>query len=71
MAHITHEAAPRGNMIAEFFNGLIEGLARIAESNHRLKEVERLNALSDEALAKRGLRREDIARHVFRDVFYV
>ncbi len=71
MAHITHDAAPRGNIIADFFNGMIEGLARIAENNHRLKEIERLNAMSDDALSKRGLRREDIARHVFRDVFYV
>ena len=30
-----------------------------------------MKALSDEELAKRGLRREDIPRHVFRDLFYV
>ena len=71
MAHITHEAAPRGNFIADMFNGFIEGLARIAESNHRLKEIERLSAMSDADLARRGLKREEIARHVFRDVFYV
>ncbi|EBA10345.1 hypothetical protein [Sagittula stellata] len=71
MAHITHESAPRRNVLADMFNGMMEGLARIAESSHRMKELERLQAMSDEQLAKRGLKREDIARHVFRDVMYV
>ncbi len=34
----------------------------------RSEEFERLNAMSDAQLAKMNLRREDIARHVFRDV---
>lgn len=71
MAHITHEGAPRRNVLADMFNGMMEGLARIAESSHRMKEIERLHAMSDADLAKRGLKRDEIARHVFRDVFYV
>lgn len=34
----------------------------------RSEEFQRLNDMSDARLAEMGLRREDIARHVFRDV---
>lgn len=71
MAHITHDAAPRGNFLTDMFNGMIEALARVAESSHRMKEIERLNAMTDAQLAARGLTRESIAHHVFRDVYYV
>lgn len=33
----------------------------------RTDQIEALNALSDAQLAARGLRREDIVRHVYRD----
>lgn len=36
-----------------------------------MAELERLNAMSDAELAEIGIRREDIARVVFRDVLYV
>jgi uncharacterized protein YjiS (DUF1127 family) len=52
-------------------DGLTRGLGRIAETNWRIREAERLNALSDEALASKGIRREDIVRHVFRDVYWM
>lgn len=35
------------------------------------REVERLSALSDAELARRGLRREDIARHAFSRLFHL
>ncbi|WP_420863123.1 DUF1127 domain-containing protein [Algirhabdus cladophorae] len=41
------------------------------EANGRMARVEALQALSDEQLAAKGLRREDIARHVFSDIFDV
>ncbi|MCL3881830.1 DUF1127 domain-containing protein [Marivita sp. GX14005] len=57
-----------------FFSGLLDGITRgfvrIAEANWRAREVSRLYALSDEALAQKGLKREDIPHHVFRDVFW-
>ena len=44
----------------------------LAETNSRVKAIEHLNTLSDAQLAERGIKtREDIARHVFRDLFYV
>jgi len=46
-------------------------LVAIGEAHPRLRRVEALQRLSDEQLAARGLKREDIVRHVFRDVFYL
>jgi hypothetical protein len=58
-----------------FFSSLIDGLTRgftqVAEANSRIREVERFQAMSDTALAARGLKREDIVQHVFRDVFWL
>ncbi|WP_293449006.1 DUF1127 domain-containing protein [Planktotalea sp.] len=44
------------------FNSMIEGRMRSSEFEH-------YNSMSDDKLAKIGLRREDIARHVFRDLY--
>ena len=44
-------------------------LARSMERQSRLDEVRRLEALSDAELAARGIRREAIVPHVFRDRF--
>ena len=43
----------------------------IAENDHRIKKVDFLNGLSDAELAKRGIRREDIVRHVFADAMMI
>lgn len=43
----------------------------IGESNSRMRAVEQLNRMSDAQLAARGLKREDIVQHVFRDTYYV
>ncbi|MFY0632441.1 MAG: DUF1127 domain-containing protein [Vannielia sp.] len=53
------------------FNAVFTGLVAMAEANPRMKAVNRLSAMSDEELAARGLKREDIVRHVFRDIYYV
>lgn len=58
-----------------FFSNLIDGLTRgltqVVDANSRVREVERLQALSDETLAQKGLKREDIVRHVFRDLYWM
>lgn len=41
-------------------------LVRLSESNVRVRELERLSALSDAELDKIDLAREDIVRHVYR-----
>ena len=43
----------------------------IYQANHRMHHVERLKAKSDAELKELGLRREDIARHVFNDSLYL
>jgi hypothetical protein len=57
--------------LAAPFNAIGNALIRLAESNSRVKEANHLNGLSDAELAKRGIRRSDIAHHVFKDVYYV
>ncbi len=37
----------------------------------RVRSAQALQALSDAELAKRGLKRDEIVMHVFRDVFYL
>lgn len=54
-----------------FIDGFVAGLVRIADSNSKYRQMQALMALSDAQLADRGLRREDIARYVFRDQLYL
>ncbi|MGJ8603436.1 MAG: DUF1127 domain-containing protein [Marivita sp.] len=64
-----HDEKP--GFFTRLLNGLSEGFVQVAEANIRIREVERLQALSDETLAAKGLKREDIVRYVFRDVLYM
>ena len=70
MADITY-TAPRRSLFAGVLHAIGDFFTLITESNWRVREAERLQAMSDAQLAARGMRREDIARHVFRDLFYV
>lgn len=40
-------------------------------AQNRFARIEALRAMSDEELAKRGTRRDDIVNHVMRDLFIV
>lgn len=55
----------------EFFASLGQGFNAYLERRCRTEEIERLNAKSDEELAKMGLNRRDIPRYVFRDMLYL
>ncbi len=59
------------SILAKPFRFIGGVLVAIAEANSRQEEVQRLAAMSDEQLAKRGLKREDIVRYVFRDAMIV
>jgi hypothetical protein len=50
------------------FSALGLALVAIPETNRRIAAMQRLQEKSDAELAARGLRREDIARHVFIDM---
>ncbi len=76
MAYITN-TAPLAWPLA-VFNGLGRAFQTVYMAlamNHtfdsRFQEIQKLNALSDEELAARGLTRDRIAHHVYRDLFVV
>lgn len=74
MAHYTTDHAafgPATNPIGRFFAAIGNAMVAMSTANSRVHQVERLQAMSDEELSLRGLRREDIARHVFRDVIWM
>ncbi|GAA0288636.1 P-loop NTPase family protein [Rhodovulum strictum] len=50
---------------------VLDALVRVMEHHPRTRQIERLNALSDEDLAARGLTRQDVVRHIFRDRYYL
>lgn len=56
-----------GHALKSVANSFIEMLVSIAEASPRLRQIELLQAMSDEELASLGLRRDQIARYVFRN----
>jgi len=74
MAHITANA-PAGASVqsafGRFFSALGNGLVAMAENNSKMKQIRALEALSDADLAKRGIKREDIARHVLSPGYWI
>ncbi|KQI67527.1 hypothetical protein AN189_15295 [Loktanella sp. 3ANDIMAR09] len=57
--------------LAAFGRGLSRGMEAYAHRKSRIDQMERLNAKTDAELAEMGLRRQDIARHVFADLMNV
>ncbi|WP_368183772.1 DUF1127 domain-containing protein [Aestuariibius sp. HNIBRBA575] len=53
------------------FRAIGNAIMYLSENNSRVKEVERLQNLSDDKLAKMGLERSDIVAHVFRAHMYI
>ncbi|MEM8801349.1 MAG: DUF1127 domain-containing protein [Pseudomonadota bacterium] len=66
-------ARPLGALfsVKKFFESLFLSMSVAASYDTRLNEIERLQRLSDEALASMDLKRDEIVRHVYRDLFYV
>lgn len=54
------------NLFVRIWTALCAG----AERHSRRDQIVRLEMLSDRELAERGIRRDEIARHVYRDLFY-
>ena len=63
----THVADERRSL----FTTVIDGLARIMENHPQTRQLEKLNRMSDEELAARGVTRHDVIRHIFRDRYYL
>ncbi|MGR3502664.1 DUF1127 domain-containing protein [Pseudaestuariivita sp.] len=72
MAYVSSNAADRsGNVVVNALSAFGNWLISISESSEKARRIEALSNMSDAELAARGLKREDIARHVFRDHYYV
>jgi len=54
-----------------FFASIGQGFNTYVERRSRVGQIEALNAKSDKELSAMGLKREDIAQHVYRDLFYI
>ncbi|MHA6346441.1 DUF1127 domain-containing protein [Roseivivax sp. CAU 1761] len=65
------QAPARGNPFRALLSRIGSFFVLVAESNSRYRRVEFLSSLSDAELEARGIRREDIVRHVFADQMYV
>jgi len=62
---VANAASTAFSAIGRFLRRIAESSGRVAALNNRVRQAEALMAMSDEQLAERGLRREDIVRHVF------
>ena len=58
------------DLLDQFFAGIGQGFNAYATARSRMHQIERLNAKSDAELARMGLTRDEIPRHVFRDLFH-
>lgn len=56
--------------IGSFFSGIGNSLLRAMIARRRIELVAALQAKSDEELARLNIKREEIVRHVFMDVYY-
>ena len=55
----------RGSFVTRAINALGHGLVWLAETSSKRREVEALNATSDEELARRGTTRANEVRRIF------
>jgi hypothetical protein len=56
---------------ARVLRGTNQFFANLANAQNRTNTVERMQKLSDADLAKMGVRRQDIVRHVYGDIYYL
>jgi uncharacterized protein YjiS (DUF1127 family) len=73
MANITTNitaAAPQNGVWKRFTAALERGINAQARVQSRRDQIEALEAKSDAELDRMGIRRDQIAYHVFKDLFY-
>lgn len=72
MAHATTNTDyyPKDRVLARFGSWAMTTLSTMMENNPRLKRARRLQALSDAELASIGIKRDDIVRIAFADVYH-
>lgn len=67
----TQATQARSNPFKAIWNALVFAMEASCEVSSRTKRIDALMSLSDAELARKGLRRENIIRHVFADRFYI
>jgi hypothetical protein len=65
----TASAQSQPGILSKIGTGIVAAMTRIMDAQDRSPEVRRLEAMSDIELAEMGIKRENIIRHVFRDVY--
>ncbi len=72
MAHAISytDTYPKAPLLTRIAEGFASWMDSYAENHPRMRGIRALEAMSDAQLAKRGIKREDIVYHVFRDTFY-
>ncbi|ARE39981.1 hypothetical protein RGUI_1840 [Rhodovulum sp. P5] len=54
-----------------FLTSIVDFLVGLMENHPHTRQIEKLSRMSDEELAARGVTRQDVVRHIFRDRYYV
>lgn len=67
---MAHQSNSKSGVFGRAMGGIWGSMVRMAETNSRARQLKYYAEMSDTELAKRGLTREQIAHHVFRDTFY-
>lgn len=69
MAYASNITETRGlvGVLKSVWSGFARTMDAMTEANSRGRKIEELMNLTDTELAKKGLRRDDIVRHVFAD----
>ncbi|WP_146586869.1 DUF1127 domain-containing protein [Puniceibacterium confluentis] len=72
MAHaITFtDTYPKAPLLTRIADGLANWIDSVAENHPRMRAVRALRAMSDTQLAARGITRDEIVHHVFKDTYY-
>ncbi len=56
--------------IGKFFESLMKSVEKASAANARFQAISKLQEKSDAELAELGIKRDDIVRYVFRDIYY-
>ena len=67
----TIDTQPKRKTLQSVLAAVSNALSRIVAAQNRSVDVQRMQNLTDRELAKMGLHRDVIVRHVYRDIYYV
>lgn len=74
MASITDHSSVTGRLfpsLGAFFARVGEALYNGSNMSARARQIEALQSMTDAQLAEKGIKRDEIVHHVFRDIYYI